>query len=1051
MKIENSLDNSDSGRVCKHCKTVMSTNTRMADNALGKARYKHLVVEAIDKACKTCLPSSNQKVSVSLTEQHAFDGAAPEQLIDLVIESYLVAVTAGLLAVTVGATVVDREYLSRRFSAMAAQDSRKLVEESPRQVKWLNYYRILTNENRMTKHIVLDPQEYGGEFGFNKGDCELFLGRGDDLDSTILVTNSFGKKLFVFKSGSHKAFAGVLCFAQGEMQTLFQKMATPGSNKLEPNPSAGDYKKQRAAYDGLKDYLRNKLDGFLSRSDAADEAERYPHGEPDPSGMEDVAKAREPQPATEDVAASDLPIGKPGTKVVDFNNVCDLRYTKPVSLTYFGEKMLGCSSWAELYTTFISNLNARYPQIFKPGMSFSDKGSLRVDLLDKRNRAGMVSPKSVPGTSLYLETNLSANSIVVKIKYLLDKCRINYRNVIVEYRAQVPYASEIPTSDTTGEALHEEQQASVKEEFDYNGFSSFLLSHESIEVSSCRSYLSSLKSAEDYAFSHRFAHHKLLTMDLEEARATAKALLRNSKFVSLNKQGHNRYSASIKKLLKFLDMNGDHRKQIRMEGIHSSARCLNSLSISPGRSNGGAEGASNNCKFDKDMQGHEFFESGKDGACNDDHFEKPAMDRWIKYDFFNEESFKWTVPVWCVVGNKVVEGNNWAKILSTVVENEIRKSNANINELYRRPLLFETKGLPFLMRERIDGCNCARLSNGFWINLEYDIPSLIRLIHAFCLQAGYSNNQILLYGVLRESIVAFQIPGEKKEQNDSIAIIMDAIRSNYPNGLRFDDTMVALLEKTLSIKIDQSTRATLEKIMFCRRDGLRFLSDDIGNQEQRQLVSKDSILERIQEYGCVELASLFSFFTNAGTASCFRDEDDFGDYLMFLYPNDIRINCPLNSKIVRRRDELVEDVLKIAASKVKKTIEGKGRVAQKEIIKSYPLYTAVLIDALVAKYANNIVSTKINGIPYYQAVESLEFVNKGFSQTLNSVLDEIEAINLTPSQEAIHALLSIKLGYNLRLKYGISDDKTFRYIVSLYYSGSQKRNWKAGNFVKVGF
>ena len=73
---------------------------------------------------------------------------------------------------------------------------------------------------------------------------------------------------------------------------------------------------------------------------------------------------------------------------------------------------------------------------------------------------------------------------------------------------------------------------------------------------------------------------------------------------------------------------------------------------------------------------------------------------------------------------------------------------------------------------------------------------------------------------------------------------------------------------------------------------------------------------------------------------------------------------------------------------------------------------------------------------------------KSFSEMLNSTIDKIEELSIVPTMEAIHVLLSMEIGQNFREAYGIPDDKTFRRIVSMYYSGDKTRAWKAGSFME---
>lgn len=123
---------------------------------------------------------------------------------------------------------------------------------------------------------------------------------------------------------------------------------------------------------------------------------------------------------------------------------------------------------------------------------------------------------------------------------------------------------------------------------------------------------------------------------------------------------------------------------------------------------------------------------------------------WIKYDFSNAPSFERTSPVYCNINGTEIIGKNWARILVAIVEHELSENNIAINSLYKTSLFSNRENRPFLMKDKIDGLNCSVLSNGYWINLNYGIPGLIKLIGEFCLYCGYDRNQIILYGVKKE-------------------------------------------------------------------------------------------------------------------------------------------------------------------------------------------------------------------------------------------------------------------------------------------------------------
>ena len=129
---------------------------------------------------------------------------------------------------------------------------------------------------------------------------------------------------------------------------------------------------------------------------------------------------------------------------------------------------------------------------------------------------------------------------------------------------------------------------------------------------------------------------------------------------------------------------------------------------------------------------------------------EPKQD-WIQFDFTNAQSFERTSPAFCSINGSVVEGRNWARILVAIIELELASHNSKMDELYIKPLYANRAGRPFLMKECIEGLNCYKLSNGYWINVNWSIPRLMDIIKLLCLHCGYDKNQVVLYGVPKGS------------------------------------------------------------------------------------------------------------------------------------------------------------------------------------------------------------------------------------------------------------------------------------------------------------
>lgn len=151
-------------------------------------------------------------------------------------------------------------------------------------------------------------------------------------------------------------------------------------------------------------------------------------------------------------AEDKIPIVSPAKEsevlTVDFENTPSLVYTKPVSFSYFEETTDGLRSWTDLYVKFFSVLYEDYPHLLHIGASFTANGDGRVELGNASMSHAMAAPKVIAtpnSDELYLETNLSANNIVGKIKFLLNLCSVDHDNVVIKYR---PKLGDTPTNST---------------------------------------------------------------------------------------------------------------------------------------------------------------------------------------------------------------------------------------------------------------------------------------------------------------------------------------------------------------------------------------------------------------------------------------------------------------------------------------------------------------------------------------------------------------------------------------------------------------------------
>lgn len=229
--------------------------------------------------------------------------------------------------------------------------------------------------------------------------------------------------------------------------------------------------------------------------------------------------------------------------IVNFDFLQPLVFTKPVSFVYRNYRDDSISNWADLYVKLVSKLYDDYSSSIPAGKSFTGSGC--VDFGNEEIAKAMTAPKPIC-MQMYLETNLNATNIVGKIRALLDICNIDYGEVVIKYQKKKP--SDIAPDDV----IQSRDSVSVTTEKDGTiAFSEWLREIEKMADGTCRSYVSALNKAEEFARKHNFSSKRIIDADSGEALATIAGLMADEGFRQVNQDQHNRFSAAFKKLEKY--------------------------------------------------------------------------------------------------------------------------------------------------------------------------------------------------------------------------------------------------------------------------------------------------------------------------------------------------------------------------------------------------------------------------------------------------------------------------------------------------------------------
>lgn len=234
-----------------------------------------------------------------------------------------------------------------------------------------------------------------------------------------------------------------------------------------------------------------------------------------------------------------------GYQTVDFENIGNLEYTKPILLRYF-DTVKDEKSWRVLYIDFCTLARADYPQDFEAMKRDCISGKTALWLVDSKNKGLLRVAKDI-GAGFYVEENRSALDFARNIRRIIDQCNINFDDVEIRYFARG--TEEVPVDPVKASSKEHERKYHRE---DKEAFYQWLLNHEGMAEATCRSYVSAVRGAEKYAAEHGIENVRLYGAELEDAKASADKLFSNTEFVKYNDVQHNRFRAAITKLLTFL-------------------------------------------------------------------------------------------------------------------------------------------------------------------------------------------------------------------------------------------------------------------------------------------------------------------------------------------------------------------------------------------------------------------------------------------------------------------------------------------------------------------
>lgn len=228
--------------------------------------------------------------------------------------------------------------------------------------------------------------------------------------------------------------------------------------------------------------------------------------------------------------------------MVDFSGNQSYAFTYPVKLRYFDKEIVGLGNWTNLYTTLVGLLYADHPDVFVPGMNFARSSGTRMEVASQENKTQLLAPRAIPGTNLYIETNLSATVIVEKIEAIMALCHVGLQNLVIFYNVK---AGKQKVAVDSSEVKTEEVNVPVAP-----GKLSFeqWLKNKGLFQAAVDGYVASIRKASEYAEKNNIPGVDLYSSDPAVVQQSIDILLVHHGFIQYNQDEHRRFTGAFRQL-----------------------------------------------------------------------------------------------------------------------------------------------------------------------------------------------------------------------------------------------------------------------------------------------------------------------------------------------------------------------------------------------------------------------------------------------------------------------------------------------------------------------
>ena len=274
--------------------------------------------------------------------------------------------------------------------------------------------------------------------------------------------------------------------------------------------------------------------------------------------------------------------------------------------------------------------------------------------------------------------------------------------------------------------------------------------------------------------------------------------------------------------------------------------------------------------------------------------------------------------------------------------------------------------------------------------------------------------------------------------------VVDVLTKNYSSGFRFETTYVNLLSSASGVAIDKSMQSALKRIMFRRDDDIYFLIDMVTDTATcKDIIDFADIY--LQEYGCFEISEFYKLYEDKVNPNCIRNAVDFENFYKQIGKSSVRcVQAPyIGNRIARYSNGAVWSTFKEVATKIVSVIaeEYYGSCNEVDLHTKFCAFSTDLLGKII-RYcaADELIRVEINDSVCYQTFDALG-LPENFSDELAEVLERLSDIGLDPTQDTLHATLSLKLGVNFKVEYNLPDWDAYRRLIAAFYKAEPRREW----------